>query len=142
MNESEIIGHLISLLNARLERFDRSRNIQWKINGLLWSAIVVSTGFLITHEEFKVNFSYASIFSIAITLLHWATIKLMQNGLNYDRKYIIKIHKLINEEFNKGHRKELNELVIDTGFGKANAWLWLQIIPTVLLFITYLLTIM
>lgn len=99
MKQSKIkIEALVALYNSRQERFDRSRNIQWKINGLLWAAIVVITGYLYTNMKQPFDPVAGLAVSISIIVLHTFTIYKIQMSLDWDRRIMIKYHTYLNDQ--------------------------------------------
>ena len=91
------IGYLISLLNGRMERFDRSRNIQWKLNGSLWAGLVVVIGFIQLNAD-KISLPCWSVVltGVIISIIHTVTIINMQRSLDWDKGLIRSYNDTIN----------------------------------------------
>lgn len=127
--QKEKIEALVSLFNARLERFDRTRNIQWKINGLLWAAMVVITSFLYPLSE-QLNPIACLVVSLVLISLHGFTLHKIQSSLNWDRDITIYYHVMINEDLNLPI-KFRNFFTKDRHRGLA--WFVIQIMTTALI---------
>lgn len=123
--KTEEIEQLVLLHNARMERFDRTRTIQWGINASLWGAIVLAAGFLRTNEIYVYG-GFLIIFSILVFIIHWAAIHNIQRSLDWDRKLIIKYHKVIGKNnaavsqkikkfYKKDNKRGVSWLVIQLG---------------------------
>ncbi|MGE0587349.1 MAG: hypothetical protein AB7O48_02160 [Cyclobacteriaceae bacterium] len=121
------IPHLVSLLNERLQRFDRSRNIQWKLNASIWGGIVVTIGFLLT-QKFRIPCVALLIVSVAIAIIHWGVIKNIQSALDWDKKLIQHYHDLINEKIDKDGRLQK---FMDHNNTKSSDWKVIQISVTI-----------
>ena len=80
-----------------MERFDRSRNIQWKLNGSLWAGLVVVIGFIQLNAD-KISLPCWSVVltGVIISIIHTVTIINMQRSLDWDKGLIRSYNDTIN----------------------------------------------
>ena len=113
LSEKDKLQGYIEIYRIQLERFDKRRDIEWKVNMAIWTSIVVVTGFLAG----KVPLGRCSlliytilwiIYSFLWTLNSWYTNKRdMSHALIYlNRIEILLGYKNQENEFKKPLRKD------------------------------------
>ncbi|MBL7841302.1 MAG: hypothetical protein JNJ75_14265 [Cyclobacteriaceae bacterium] len=122
------IQALVDLLNGRLERFDRTRNIQWKLNASLWAGMVVAIGFLRSNH---IYFSpvVLTMAAVVICIIHGRTINRIQSSLAFDKRLVKKYHQVINRELKDKRLKKIWRKTNDN----SDDWNTIQNAVTVLL---------
>lgn len=103
MTDHERCQSLIALQNSRLERFDRTRSIQWNFNGILWTGIVVTTAFLAPiRNDLPFTWWGLTLYGPLLVGIHFTVIKAIQSSLDFDKKkfanYNSQADKMLNVE--------------------------------------------
>lgn len=86
---------LVDLLNARMERFDRTRNIQWKLNASLWAGMVFVIGFFRSEQIYFSPFALIAVATF-VCIIHGRTVNKIQSSLQYDKTLVVAYHRVIN----------------------------------------------
>jgi len=118
------VDHLVALLNGRMERFDRSRNIQWKINGTLWAGLIVVIGFIQANPQVYVPCWAVVATTLIITGMHAISVRNIQHSLDWDKKLIEVYHAEINKQLNDAG--SIIEEYLENGGNKSFSWRYLQ----------------
>jgi len=145
MKRADIV---LKLLSGRLARFDQSRNNQLRLNTVLWGAMVVVVGFLMTND-IRIHCGALLVSYFVIFFIHMLAILNIQSALDWDRKLIKKYHSILILELksnqlveNRTRKTKRIHFEIDYAIrdiegmwnndnGKGIRWLVLQLITTV-----------
>jgi hypothetical protein len=96
MNDDEKVTTYLELYKIQMQRFNSTRDFEWKINIALWSSIIVATGFLVG----KITVTVTSILVfLTIYLWHFLWMVQIQKHEDYDEhvmtEYQQQIEKLV-----------------------------------------------
>jgi hypothetical protein len=86
----------IELYKANLERFDRTRSIQWTFNGLFWSGVFLGCAFIGERQLDESDRYVLAILLITVGLLYTGIIILFQYSLSIDSKVFVLYRNEIN----------------------------------------------
>lgn len=97
MNDEEKTKTYIELYRIQLERFDKRRDIEWKVTMGLWTGIVVLTGFLAGKVQLNVSdlWIYALVWGVFSVL--WTSSNRFANrrDMNFALVYLNRIEMLV-----------------------------------------------
>jgi hypothetical protein len=125
METKEKNSLLIELCKIQMDHFEKTRNIEFKVNIALWTLIALAGKFgygkiKLDHNSFFILLY--TFFSVVIVVLHWCWMKNIQNSENSDialrNKYRSEIHKTIELELkleSNQNDSESSWVIIETG---------------------------
>ncbi len=96
-NKTEVY---LELFKAQFQRFENTRNIQWKINLAFWSMIIISGSFL--HGKYYPNWWEVIVIIILFLGMHLGWTIPIQKSLDFDKnlfsKYRHRLEIIVAEE--------------------------------------------
>jgi len=154
MTPFERCQSLIELQNGRLERFDRTRTIQWNFNAIFWTGIIVTVSFLIPKKT-ELEFTWYGLigFDLVLLVIHFFVLKMIQSSLDYDKGKVAEYTLITERELGLNNltddeiRTKMQESIAGQ-IGKSRQWLLAQlgisivllIVATIIVISLYLVT--
>ncbi len=102
MDEKEKIGHLLELYKIQMEHFERTRDIEFKVNIAFWTLIALAGKFGYDHGILKTYSDWGYLIFAGLTIgMHSFWMILIQlseeKDLNIRKQYKSKIHEMVEE---------------------------------------------
>jgi hypothetical protein len=131
MKQKERIKNLVSMYQTRIAHFDKTREIQWKFNGILWTGLIVSTPFVYGKKIYcSLHIAWFILIATVVTMIHFSLIHKTQSSLDFDKDLWITYGK----EIDKFILRKSNKCIPASNQSyKSLGWILIQIAITIVL---------